>query len=247
MTQPLLIFTHIPRAGGTSMWKIFRAVYGKRIRRIVGKGNFKTREMVAMLLKDKSNEYDVIGGHVNYGIGKNCVDRQYRYFTVLRDPTNVVLSRYYKRTDPIIQEKKARNKPGEFEENLRLLRNRTNIGPEAYLLDNGNPLLRFLGGTNRQVEGRVTRDHLAIAMKRLQNDYACFGFVERYPESMELISRTLSWDQTPAVERRNSGGNRPSGHDQRLISLGREVNALDYELYAFAGELFEEKLAALRI
>lgn len=228
------------------MWKALRIIYNDRIRRIKGKGSVKTRQMVAQLLKENSHDYDVIGGHVRFGIGENCVDRDYYYFTLLRDPTRVLLSRYYKQLDPRTQMRKAKNRPGEFEENLKELKNKMDKPPEEFLQYRNNPLIRYLGGNYLEDNSKVGKEHLELAKERLQNDYICFGLVERYSESIELIAKTLGWKKIPSMERRNTGTNRPSGYAPKLLELGRKTNALDYELYYFAEQLFCERLEKLR-
>ncbi len=245
MSSPLIIFTHIPRAGGTTMWKTFRDIYGKRVKRVAGKGSPETNKTVARLLADNPHAYDIVGGHVKYGIGENCSERPFRYFTVLRDPTSIVLSRYYKHLLPHIQERKAKRRPGTFEDNLSKIRKKMSRPPEDVLMNNSNPLLNFIAAGNQMAEDRITREHLEIAKKRLAKDYICFGFVEHYPETMALVSRALGWKNIPVAEHRNTGQNRPSSHDSGLIELGREVNALDYEFYSFAKQLFNDQIMAL--
>ncbi len=227
------------------MWRAFKSVYGKRSKRIVGKGSAGTKQEVADILRFRPHDFDVVGGHVYYGIGKNCTQRPYYYFTLFRDPTSVVLSRYFKRSSPEIQEKKARRQRGDFEENLQKLKNRFNIDPATYIRNNSNPLTKYLRGRHA-LDIEATSEDLELAKEHLRRDYVCFGIVERYAESMELVAKTLGWEHVPQVELRNKGGNRPPKYDPELLELGREVNALDYELYDFAQKLFDEKLAALR-
>lgn len=246
MDSPLIIFTHIPGAGGTSMWKTFRAVYGNRVRRIKGHGLFKTREMTARILKERPYEYDVVGGHVEYGIGENCTNRPCQYFTVLRDPAHALLSRYYKLLQPDVQERKARRDPGNYEDNLRNIKRIMNRSPEELIQSINHILLQFLLGIKTDNEYQFTREHLELAKNRLKYEYVCFGMVERYQESMQLISHFLGWKVTPVAEQRNTGKNRPNVHDPSLIELARQVNALDYELYSYAEQLFSERLRQIR-
>lgn len=239
MSTPLIIFTHIPRAGGTSMWQAFRAVYGRRVCRVSGKGPAGTRQKIAELLRNHAMDYDVLGGHVRYGIGENCSRRPCQYFTVLRDPTSMILSLYYKNQLPEIQDRKAKMRPGDFHETRKELQRRFSVTPEEFLQKRNNVLIRYLWGMEKP--RNVTRTHLDAAKEHLLSNYVCFGLVERYAESMELIARSLGWESAPQVESRNKGGNRPQKYDTKLFELGREVNALDYELYEFAQKLFDEK------
>ncbi|WP_244156336.1 hypothetical protein [Desulfonatronospira thiodismutans] len=227
------------------MWKTFRRVYGKRVKRIKGHGLLKTREITAQILKESPHDYDVVGGHVRYGVGENCTDRPYQYFTVLRDPTHALLSRYYKLLQPEVQERKAKRDPGDYEDNLRKIKKIVS-SPEELLQNSNHLLLRFILGIDEDNETQVTRDHLELAKIRLKHEYVCFGLVERYQESMELISRSLRWEAIPMAEQCNTGGNRPDVHDPKLIELGRQVNALDYELYSYAEQLFSERLRQIR-
>ena len=225
------------------MWQAFRSVYGKRVRRITGKGPVETPQIVEELLRNHAMDYDVLGGHVRYGIGRNCSVRPYNYFTVLRDPTSVVLSRYYKKQIPEVQDRKANMKPGSFEENKKRIKQRIDMPTEKFVQKNKNVLVRFLCCTENPKE--MTRRHLEEAKEYLSRDYLCYGIVERYSESMKLIAKTLGWEHVPQVELRNKGGNRPPKYDPELLEFGREVNALDYELYDFAQKLFDDKLSAL--
>ena len=238
--DPLVIFLHIPRAGGTSLWRALREVYGRRMRRIKGGGSADTQERIAALLKERPYDYDLLGGHVRFGIGEHCTARPYRYLTVLRDPTEVILSRYYKRLRPEDQARKIRNHGGDP---TRVSLPTPGLSPVEALRDRArNPLIRVLSGLP---QGRVnSHEGLEAAKKNLAENFGAFGFVEHYEETLELMAAELGWERVPQPEARNPGTNRPPAYAPEVYEVGRKVCALDYELYDFAQQLFDERRRA---
>jgi hypothetical protein len=266
--QPLLIFLHIPRAGGTSLWAMLREAHQDRVRRVRGKGLSGTFAEVRDLAARGAPGYDVIGGHVPFGVGRDC-PKPVRYITVLRDPTDIVLSRHFKRLRPEVQRrKKARDKAAAPDPEMALT--------EVLRRQQANPMTKLL--SNAQVDGlqpglTVTRRHLEEAKENLQRHFAAVAFVEDYEASVRRMAERLGWAAVPQVAARNvgatqadgRGGLGPSGlatqlsqlfrrpppstngegarsarkgYPSEVYEVGREVHALDYELYAFAREQF---------
>lgn len=240
--SPLLIFVHIPRAGGSSMWRILRQVYGRRMKRVVGHGLERTYDEVRDLALERADAYDVIGGHVPFGIARGS-PRPVRYITVLRDPTDLVLSRYFKRSRPEVQARKKMRRGEAGAVGLAA------PGSEERLVDivsgqRANPMTKVLCSAHqprRQPNLKVTRAHLAEAKENLERHFAAVAFVERYADSVAAMAERLGWSAVPQVEARNRGVGRPKGYPAEIYEVGRRVHALDYELYDFAGKLFESR------
>ena len=272
--EPLLIFLHIPRAGGTSLWSILNEAYGGRVKRVRGRGLQATHDEVRALAQEAGRGHRVIGGHVPFGVGRDC-PCPVRYLTVLRDPTDIVLSRYFKRMRPEVQARKlARH--GADPQTTRIAMNPETPVVDALRSQHGNPMTKLL--SNAQASGlrsavRASRTHLDEAKENLERHFAAIAFVEDYDDSIQRMAAQLGWSSVPRVANRNAGqaagsspprkltaplrdglfrllpgqhasgsgasadpGGRP-GYAPEVYEVGRELNALDYELYDFARRL----------
>jgi hypothetical protein len=200
-TSPLVIFVHVPRAGGTSAWRALRKVYRNRLCRVTGLGTERTYEKLREILLTASHDYDLVGGQRLPKTGQAAPNR----LPPLPDR-------------PIV-------------ETVRRLR--------------GNPMTRLLCGVDDgwgRPQGRCTRDHLEHAKHNLREHFSAIAFVESYQESMQAMADALGWKTVPTVEKRNSGRSRPAKYPDEVYEAGREVSALDYELYDFARSLERERL-----
>jgi hypothetical protein len=233
--SPLVIFVHISRSGGTSTWLALRKIYRDRLCRVRGLGLEGTYERVREILRTAADDYDLVGGHVPFGVHR-FTTRPCSYITVLRDPTDILLSRHFKHHRPEVYIRRRLRKTGQAAPN------RLPPLPDEPLVDRvrraqGNPMTRHLCGVDERLgrpEGKCTRDHLEHAKHNLQEHFSAIAFVESYQESMRAMADALGWKTVPTVEKRNSGSNRPAKYPDEVYEAGREVNALDYELYDFA-------------
>ena len=115
MTDPLLIFVHIPRTAGTSCWAALQEAYqpvkrrgrewpqvmicphGHRMQepespRGYGLAGSWLEEYIAQV---QANPYiRCIGGHLPYGLHAAFDDEPYKYLTILRNPIERVISLY---------------------------------------------------------------------------------------------------------------------------------------------------------
>nr|WP_300908623.1 hypothetical protein [uncultured Desulfovibrio sp.] len=83
---------------------------------------------------------------------------------------------------------------------------------------------------------------LALAKKHLKECFCLVGIQERFDESLLLLSEEIGLHRL-YYERRNML--RPgaiSGIDDRDRALAAELNSADMELYAYACELFEQRV-----
>ena len=161
-----------------------------------------------------------------------ALPRPVRYFTLLREPIDRVLSVYYHRVHNY---------------GLQLSLDDYLATARDFQLDNAQ--VRFLVGRMQDDDVRFaecTAEMLERAKRNLREHFAVVGITERFDESFLLMARSFGWlHQT--YDRYNVNRRRPRG--EKVPAWAREQvaehNRYDAELYAFAQELFEEQLAAL--
>lgn len=97
----VIIFNHIPKAGGISLMRIFEKVYGTErcFRHMVHPPNnpeFKTR--IDELTKEELDTLRFISGHFKFG-NHNLLSNPVLYVGLIRDPVDRIVSDYYYNRD----------------------------------------------------------------------------------------------------------------------------------------------------
>jgi hypothetical protein len=173
----------------------------------------------------------VVMGHFWFGLHQE-LRHPSSYFTILREPVERTLSVYFHRRDQY---------------GFRLSLEEWIVSARDFQLDNMQT--RFLCGSLPDADIRFTEctpEMLALAKRRLREDFSVVGITERFDESFLLIARTYGW-RDPRYDLYNVNKRRPRG-DSIPEEFRRAIayrNRFDTQLYAFATELFEAQLAAL--
>lgn len=228
-TDRCLVFIHIPKTAGQTLH--FVALRG-----------FPQQETIHRNILDRSVDEEMekipfsqrsgarlVWGHLPYGVHRH-IPRRCEYITVLREPTARVISVY----------KHILKTPG-HELHNRLIGEQT--GLESYVesgIDEGqtdNSQTRQLSG--RQF-GSLDRGALDEAKRNLEG-FLLIGLTERFEESFVMLRRSLRLHTPPLYVYRNVST--PLEASESAMSLIRDRNALDFELYAFARNLFEDRAA----
>ncbi len=231
---PLTVFVHIPKTAGTTVAAVFRDNFPGGVGTV---GNaFKAtggyEHAAISRLREApvhaTRHMHVLSGHLPFAV-REALPEDTRFVTFLRDPVERTLSQYYG------LQKLSRRKelPGD--------------GSLGAVLAEGdiiydNLQTRMLADDDEPV-GDVDEETVEQAKDNLRSRFLAFGLVERFDESLVLIKRALELRSIAYVQRRASARPRGSEVSAEELRLAEEANQYDNELYAFARELFDERVA----
>jgi hypothetical protein len=255
-----LFFMHIPKTAGTSFTRVLESHFHRDDH--FPAHNWKAAHQRPELCFD---QYRLFTGHYLYTFS-NELQRPV-IVTILRDPVERALSHFE-------QLKRAGKASLLSKENMPVWSDRgrspfatdwhDDISLSEYL---NNPYLRFdaqnlqtryLGNRRTMQElwerrGRIRRrtapvkSVLPCALERLET-MAFVGLVERFSESVDLLTYTFGWQPETSMPDYNRASKRLAQQDLSpdLLALLRSLNAGDIALYQHAETLFQRRLDAMR-
>ncbi|KAL6078832.1 Sulfotransferase family protein [Balamuthia mandrillaris] len=247
-SPPFLVFVHVPKTAGSSVKHLLHHICGRKGAVVDHHSSFR----FLSYSERKQNSYCSLYGHIGYGIDEMNewkVHKQVMYITFLRDPVRRLLSQYNfscrrmgdsanMTLDEFLDKKERQWSFGPW----------SGIDPATSQL--GTP--RFWTSIQEQFAmSPVSREDLQRAKWRLAHGVDVLGLVERYEDSIRLMSFKLGLKlPKQLVNQQNNQSKRPT--DLHLSQLSdaqlrrmREMNRLDIELYEYAQQLFEARLAAM--
>lgn len=226
--NPLLIHLHIPKTAGVTLRQIVDRQYPPNAILTLQTPETEHWPELHALRIDQEQTVSLIRGHFSYGI-HTLLQRPVRYFTLLRDPVERIISLYYYG-----------------------LEGRSKWIHERIRQDNMT-LADFAAGDFPQTNNHQTRlisgdpeggpESLSRAMENLECHFDVVGVSERFDETLLLLRKLLGWKNVHYY-RRNVTRNRPdrSAVDNSVIRNIEQRNELDLQLYAFARSLLEGAL-----
>ena len=229
-------FIHIPKTGGTTIVDtLSRQVLFNKFRRLNPTRFTDPREFlndVPNLLEKVISESkaDVVGGHFGFAAHPNLADPG-EYFTVLRDPTERVISEYY-----FMKHKGMYYQHLIESENLSL----TDYiyHDETYYLNNLQT--RLISGVSYESGEEVTRAMYDLALGNLRK-FKVFGITEDMGSTMALFYLVLGWKRMPYYLESNVNDQRPKRESisQQETDSIRERDKYDVMLYHEAKSIFD--------
>lgn len=235
---PVVLFLHIPKAGGTTLGEfvfnqcrsdeekdegfvksgVFFLSYG-----FIKEPDSSVPDVVREILRRP--DLRAVIGHFSFGIDE-FVSRPSTYITLLRNPHERVVSLYHflKFEDKMSIEEFVSTPP--FKEA-------------------DNDQTRRIAGVNPEIV-KLTPAHLQAAKENLRRHFAVVGVTERFDETLVLLKRKLGWTKEIISFPRNVNSQKPANQSlsPQTVEAIRVRNKFDFELYEFANKLMDEAIAA---
>lgn len=241
---PLFIYLHIPKTGGSTLGQVIYnqyndGSYSKSEGGFLRAGVYYLPDGFIRKPGEEFNadelrvfqrpDVNAIAGHFSHDICQHLT-RPTRCFTLLRDPVQRVLSLYH-------HLKQYEQLP----EEVSLER----FVQEPYHQEACNDQTRRIAGTNPAAP--CDQATLEQAKANLQSSIDLAGITERFDASLLLARRVFGWNEQINYLPQLVNTKRREQRDQAVPQLQAELiqthNALDVELYRFANELLDQRIA----
>ena len=234
MHDETAIFVHIPKTAGTTLHRIIDQQYPRRIRHFVRHHDKGVQKLKDLSLAQRA-QLHMVRGHIPYGLHR-YLPRPAKYFTILREPVERVISYYY-----FVQ-----REPDHY---LYDYANTPGMTIRRYLEDHmslqtDNFQTRLVSGIWTDVGyGECDRATLDLAKRNLAERFAVVGLTERFDETLLLLQRAFGWSNVYyRWQNVTQGRPRRKALPPKTLDVIAAHNQLDLELYAFAGELFKKQV-----
>ncbi|WP_088547249.1 sulfotransferase family 2 domain-containing protein [Paenibacillus aquistagni] len=244
MNDSILVFVHIPKTGGVSLFTYLSPHFKKEeiavFTPIVPKHDI--LDIVHMCNAPNSN-IRFIEGHLPYGIHRH-LNRPCEYITFVRDPIEQLLSMYF-----FIR----RNEEMPLHDEVNQITFQQFLMHPDWKELNNNPQCRYLGLT--QTFGESVSDpsnwwspgstfrNTYLVKQFLREQYRFIGITEYMDVSIKELARMFKWAAPADIPHENRAHKRYSRSQlsPETHSLIRERCSLDLKLYEYALQLFYER------
>jgi hypothetical protein len=249
-----LIFMHIPKTGGMSMFAGLCKEYGTNIADMY---NMTSADVAPAAEVIQNPSTSIYCGHFPFGLHEWFTRPSY-YAAVLREPVSRVLSLYFYIVQyrlvihRIAQVKKmslgelfsTRNAPDYYEDFLPWIEGEESLGlfldcPSAEL-DNG--MVRRFSGFGLKEEP-CPREALDQARENIERYFSAVGVLEQYPKTLGLLRETFEWPWLQELRVNVGSHARKKEKPQVADDLRKRIaamNELDTALYEWVVERFEK-------
>ena len=232
-----VIFVHIPKTAGSTLNKILRDQYGRRHTFWMHPPHC-AAEVASFCARSEEElqKIRLVQGHWPYGL-HSVLPGTTSYIAVMRAPVDRLISLYYYiRRNPVhyLYDRVADGGMS-LDEFVS-----SNLTCE---LDNGQ--LRLLAGCEREVSfGGITEEHLALAKRNIENNFASVGLTHRFNETLLLFYMALGWKRLPYYHNRNVTAKRPAVESlsPEVMAITRDRNQYEIELFDWVSKRFDEQI-----
>jgi hypothetical protein len=239
--RPVVIFLHIPKAGGTTLEYILGKNYS--INRSLHVNAPELEVKPYLLFKHDVVPSLIMGHHKINSILYQLIDRPIIHITMLRDPIKRVISYYdYRRAG-------SRHR---FQAEMKQITLREFVESKEFVeledaqtrrltgrLKHERNLLKLGGKVMTESERQSMLDE---AKYTLTERISFFGITEEYTRFLLMAKRLMGWDDI-YYTRRNVSQKKTdvSEIDESVMDIIKERNQMDIALYDYAKELFDAR------
>jgi hypothetical protein len=222
--KDLFIHLHIPKTGGTTLRDIIQRQYRSEKILMIPKLE-ESENILKEVSTSQINQLKLIQGHLKYGL-HNHFHRRAKYFAIIRDPINRVLSTYYY----VLSQK---NNP----QNLSTSNNQMTI--YDFVQSGVNPFLingqtKLISGKTGNIDNPIieSEELFSLAKENIENDFLFLGITEMFDETILILKNMLGWHM-PYYSIANRTKKKPNydAVNPTIISFIKEHNQLDIKLY----------------
>ncbi|MGZ8630030.1 MAG: hypothetical protein ACXWZF_03565 [Actinomycetota bacterium] len=245
---PTVIFLHIGKTAGTTMRRVLRRQFPASKTLLIRNRAIKERDPDAHGLRreqtlaffgempeSKRAGARLILAHTVFGLHE-YVPRPSTYITMLRDPVRLTMSQYhYVVRNPNHPLHAQATAEGETLASYV-------TGGSALEADNSQ--VRAISGDLDTPFGGCSPEMLDRAKRNIEERFSFVGLTERFDESLVLLRRAFGWKPPYYVAANVTPSGRKEKVPESTRALIEEMNALDRQLYDWAGERFAEAIEA---
>lgn len=230
-----IIFHHIPKTAGTTLYGIFDSQFKGDVYTINGnqlEHEESLKEFINLSEKVKNN-IKLLKGHRLYGIDSE-MHNPVAYITVIRDPAKRFISSYY-------QMQKV--KP-ELPERIEFIESKISL--EQYIEKGDlyygyNSLIKsFLNIQDPKME--ITPEFYANAIQIAKDKFLLVGLTEKFDETIVLLNQISGIDIRYYLRKNVANNYDSKGIDEKLLNRYNELNSWDHKFYKEMEILFTNKI-----
>lgn len=252
-----LVFIHVPKTGGISMFVTFCQLWGERIADLYNCTSANPSEAGKLL---KNEQISLYCGHYSFGMHE-WLDRPSYYVSVVRHPVRRIQSLYYFSLQfrHVIRQRMLQNKEmpfsgwfdqGHFPDFYK--------DYESWILDK-ECMDRFFASNSAELDNGMVRRFSGLglsatpcskydlerAKENIERHFSAVGVTERYADTLKLFSRVLQLPELQEHQFNLGDKSRDAELPACVLAQIEAMNPLDLELYDWVCARLDAQLQAL--
>lgn len=250
MANNLNLFLHIPKAAGTTLIQILNQIYkaSSHYAYDTTKTEKNMRELEKLSKKQKQ-KIKLASGHFSFGFHNYFNSEDFKYFTILRNPSHRIVSHYYysaKKTNHYLHELRKQRDISIKEYVISGITNEVNNGMAkqiAGLYVNDN--FGYYDVNNQVISDSELFDR---AIENIESHFSIVGFLEEFEKFLVLLQQDL---QIPFINFKytvkNQAERKPKILTNEELDIIHKYNQVDFKLYDYCIKNLNKKWGESKI